>query len=81
VRKSTEKLDPLVGKVVVGQATFDAEFPKATDQYVFVRGTRDAATAKAIRAAVKGFAGVEAKTRAAWVDDRVAGINTLLNLL
>ena len=80
-RRPTEKLDPIVGRIVIGRATFDAEFPKATDQYVFVRAPRDAATGRAIEAAAKPFAGVEAKPRAEWVDDRVAGINTLLNLL
>ena len=44
---------------------------------MFVRGGSSAAA----HSGGAGFPSVEASTRAKWVDDRVHGINTLLNLL
>jgi putative ABC transport system permease protein len=77
VRTSVEKIDPLLGRIVISQATFDGAFSRPNDQYVLVRG----GSQRALEQAVKGFPGVHAQTRTAWVDDRVAGVNTLLNLL
>jgi putative ABC transport system permease protein len=77
VRTSVEKIDPILGKVLVSNQTFDAAFPRPNDQYVFVNGS----TPKQLDKATSAFTSVEANTRAKWVDDRVAGINTLLNLL
>jgi putative ABC transport system permease protein len=80
-RLPIETIDSLLAKVIVGQSTFDTEFPKASDQYVFVKGPRDAKTTRAINRAIAGFPGVDLKNREDWIDDRVNGINTLLNLL
>jgi putative ABC transport system permease protein len=80
-RKPIESLDPVLAKIMVSQATFDAEFPKPTDQYVFVRGPRNVATERSLAQSVSGFASVESNTEEAWVTKRVDGINTLLNLL
>lgn len=77
-RTSVQKIDPLFGKVVLSQETFEANFPRSGDQYVFVAGAVPATT---IDRALKGFPDVEARSRAAWVTKRVDGIKTLLNLL
>jgi putative ABC transport system permease protein len=77
-RTSVQKIDPVLGKVIINQATFDESFPRPGDQYVFVAGTPELG---AIESAVARFPDVEAKTQAAWVDDRVDGIQQLLALL
>ena len=76
-RTSVEKIDPVLGRILVSQNTFDSSFPRPNNQYVFV----DGGTVKQLQQAVSGFSNVEASTREKWVDDRVNGINTLLNLL
>jgi putative ABC transport system permease protein len=77
VRTSVEKIDPILGRVLVDQQTFDGAFPRPNNQYVFV----DGGSVKQLQQAVKGFSNVEASSRTDWVDERVNGINTLLNLL
>jgi putative ABC transport system permease protein len=77
VRTSVQKIDPLLGRVLIARETFDDAFPRSGDQYVFV----DGAGAAAIKAAVKPFPDVKAQSRPAWVTKRVEGISMLLNLL
>jgi len=76
-RTSVEKIDPILAKVLISQQTFDASFPRPNDQFVFVNG----ASPQQLRSAVEAFPNVKTYSRAAWVDKRVDGINTLLNLL
>ncbi len=77
-RTSVQKIDPLLAKVLVSQATFDGAFPRPGDAYVFLSGP---ASAKTVQKALAPFPDVEARSRAAWVTKRVNAINTLLNLL
>ena len=63
--------------MLISQASFDQAFPRPNDQYVFVRG----GTQQALDKAIAGFPSTEVSTRTKWVDDRVKGVNTLLNLL
>jgi putative ABC transport system permease protein len=77
VRTSVEKIDPLLGRVLISQATFDQAFPRPNDQYVFTIG----ASQQQLDQAISGFPSAEASTRTTWVDDRVKGVDTLLNLL
>ena len=73
-----QKIDPIFARVMISRQTFEESFPRSGDQYVFVAGS---AGLKDIKTALKAFPDVEANTRADWVDQRVEGINQLLNLL
>lgn len=75
---SVQKIDPVLSRVIINRRTFETAFPRSGDQYVFVAGSADVTE---VSAAVKSFADVRARTRAAWVDNRAAGIDQLLNLL
>ncbi len=77
-RTSVEKIDPVLGKVLISQEAFDEAFPRPNNQFVFVDGD---VTRADLQQAVEGFPSVEAYTREGWVDERVSGINQLLNLL
>jgi putative ABC transport system permease protein len=79
-------IDPkaeLTGQVLISQASFDAAFPRPSDQYVFVRAADGAtpATTAAIDHAVAGFPDVDAHTRADWIDFRGKDMAQFLNLL
>ena len=76
-RTSVEKIDPILARIVISQQTFDRAFPRPNNQYVFV----DGASTQQLEAALKGFPSLKAQSRGAWVDERVDGINQLLNLL
>jgi putative ABC transport system permease protein len=78
VRTSVQKIDPLFAKVIVAESTFDGAFQRPGDAYVFVSGN---ATVTQLREAVKGFPDIKTNTRAAWITERLKGINILLNLL
>jgi putative ABC transport system permease protein len=77
-RTSVQKIDPIFARIMISRTTFDGAFPRSGDQYAFVDGPADRA---AVSTALKRFPDVEARTRAAWVDKRVEGIDMLLNLL
>jgi putative ABC transport system permease protein len=77
-RTSVQKIDPIFAKILISRETFTSAFPRSGDAYVFIGGTHDV---DAVKAALKSFPDVEAKSHTAWVDDRVKGIDTLLNLL
>jgi putative ABC transport system permease protein len=73
----------LTGEVMISQAAFDAQFPRPSDLFVFVRtadGTSSATTA-AIDSAVAGFPEVEARTRDAWIDFRGEDMQKFLMFL
>jgi putative ABC transport system permease protein len=78
VRTDIQKIDPLLGKVLISEADFNKSFPRSGDQYVFVAGSIGV---KQLKDAIKGFPDVKANSRESWVDDRVEGINMLLNIL
>ncbi len=75
---AVQKIDPIFAKVMISRDTFTKAFPRSGDQYVFIAGS---APLSAVKASLKQFPDVRAKSRAAWVDKRVQGINQLLNLL
>jgi putative ABC transport system permease protein len=81
--KAIDTLDPLVGKVILSQAGFDASFPRPSDVFVLARtdGPITPATTAALKRSVAGFADVQARTKATWVHDRSTAINNLLNVL
>jgi putative ABC transport system permease protein len=81
--KAIDTLDPLVGKVIMSQAGFDASFPRPSDVFVLAAaaGSVTDATTAAVERSVAGFADVKARTKATWVHDRSTGINKLLNVL
>jgi putative ABC transport system permease protein len=85
IRTQTEvqKIDPLVGKVLISVAAFDRTFPRPSNIYSFVdaRGGESAANGAALERALRPFPDAVAYTKAGWVDKRSGGINTLLNLL
>ena len=64
---------------MISQQTFDSLVP-AAEQPVRVRAGRGRPTPSSRRPS-SGFSERGVHTRAGWVDDRVNGINTLLNLL
>jgi putative ABC transport system permease protein len=78
-----QKIDPLVGKVLISEASFDRAFPRPSNIYTFVdtRGGESAANAAALERALRPFPDAVVHTRAGWIDKRVSGIDTLLNLL
>jgi putative ABC transport system permease protein len=73
----------LLGDVLVSQASFDANFPRPGDMYVFVRtadGTSSAVT-DGINRAVAAFPEVDSHTRSAWLDFRGKDAQQFLTLL
>jgi putative ABC transport system permease protein len=77
-----DSLDPLFGKIAVGRGTFDAAFPRPKNQFTFIQarhGESPAQTAR-LEQTLKAYPDVKLNTRAAFIDDRVAGINVILNI-
>lgn len=77
-RTAVQNLDPVLGKVIISLETFDENFPRPGDQFVFVAGDTTLAD---IEGAVAAFPDVEADTRADFITARVDEINGLLGLL
>ncbi len=77
------KIDPLFGKVSISRAAFDKAFPRPQNLFTFVKtpGGEAPATTAALTRALAPFPDARLHTKAAWVDKRSGGINTLLNLL
>jgi putative ABC transport system permease protein len=78
-----QKIDPLVGQVLISQAAFDRVFPRPSNIYVFVdaRGGESGANTEALERTLKTFPDTVVYTKAGWVDKRASGVNELLNLL
>src|SRR6185503_5337324 len=78
-----QKIDPLLGKVLVSEPTFDSAFARPSNIYTFVdtRGGDSAANTAALEKALRPFPDAVARTKAGWVEERASGIDTLLNLL
>jgi putative ABC transport system permease protein len=77
-----DALDPLFGKIALGQSTFDAAFPRPKNQFTFVQtrhGESPAQTA-ALSKALASYPDAKLNTRSAFITDRVEGINTILNI-
>jgi putative ABC transport system permease protein len=75
-------LDPLFGQIGVGRSTFDAAFPRPKNQFTFIQARHGQSPAQTARLdqALSVFPDVKLNTRAAFIDDRVAGISTILNI-
>ena len=78
-----QKIDPLVGKVLISVAAFDRSFPRPSNIYTFVdtRGGETGANTASLERALKPFPDAVVYTKAGWVDKRANGVNELLNLL
>ena len=78
-----QKIDPLIGNVVISEQAFDRSFPRPQNQFSFADmdgGATDANTA-ALKDSVKDFSDAKLETKAGWVDTRSGGVDQLLNLL
>ena len=85
-RRPTEvqKIDPLLGKVLISERAFDASFPRPSNIYTFVDtdgGETRRPTPPPSRRRSSRFPDAVAYTKAGWVEKRASGIDTLLNLL
>lgn len=78
-----QKIDPLIGKVLISGQAFDRSFPRPSNIYTFVdtRGGATAANTASLERALRPFPDAVAYTKAGWVDKRASGIDQLLNLL
>jgi ABC-type antimicrobial peptide transport system permease subunit len=76
-------LDPLLGTVMISQASFDRTFPRAADLYTFVSSppVAPALVSQALAQGAERFPGVKISTRDEFVAGRSNGINQILNLL
>ncbi|HEY8104343.1 MAG TPA: FtsX-like permease family protein, partial [Gaiellaceae bacterium] len=71
------------GHVTFSSATFDREFENPKNLYTFVLmsgGITDENT-KALETAMKDFPNAKAQTREEFVDNQIAGLNNILNIL
>jgi putative ABC transport system permease protein len=78
-----DKIDPVLGPVVIPQRTFVASFPRPKILYGFIRldtGVSPAVTAH-LKQALQAFPDAKVQTTGAWITERTNGINKLLNLL
>ena len=71
------------GSVTISAATWDAENPQPKDLYSFVTvegGTSDANAAK-LEQSLAGFPNAKVQTRQQFIDNQIAGLNAVLNIL
>ena len=73
-------LASLLGKVTIGQAAFDASFPRPRNLFTFV-DVEDAASVSALEQTVAGFPDAKLHTESAFVTSRTKEFSTILNLL
>ncbi len=78
-----QKLDPLIGKVLISKGAFDSAFPRPTNQLAFVNmsGGATPANTAALKSGLKPFSSAKVATKPDWVTTRSGGLNKLLNLL
>ena len=76
------RFDSILGPVVIAQSTFDASFNRPADALTLAKvgGTAEVGT-DALKAALAGHPDARVLDKEAWVKDRAAGIDKLLNLL
>jgi putative ABC transport system permease protein len=77
------KLDPILGKVTISEKDFDRTFARPSNKLVLVNisGKGESALSATDGGALNQFAGLEILPREEWIDERVSGVNQLLNLL
>ena len=80
--RSIDKLEPLLAKVAIRQEAFDRAFPRPRNAFTFVEMTGDTSpqNAAALQSALRGFPDLVLDTEAGWVQERVSGFDTVLNL-
>jgi putative ABC transport system permease protein len=80
---NVQKIDPLVGKVLISTAAFDRSFPRPANQFSFVdmRGGATPANTAALEQSLRQFSSAKLATKADWVSTRSGELNKLLNLL
>jgi putative ABC transport system permease protein len=78
-----DRIQPVLAPVLVSRRAFVATFPRPNVRYAFVKvdGAPGPAAIAALRQAMRRFPGTKVQTKAAWVSQQAAGINTMLNLL
>jgi putative ABC transport system permease protein len=71
------------GPVTISAETWDAENPQPKDLYTFVQvaGGETDANAAAIDNALSGFPNAKVQTRQEFIDNQIAGLNSILNIL
>ena len=76
-------LDPLLGTVMISQASFDRTFPRPADLYTFVNAPAVAPELahRVLAHGAERFPGAKISTRDEFVASRSAGITQILNLL
>ncbi|MEA2375298.1 MAG: putative transport system permease protein [Thermoleophilaceae bacterium] len=80
--RTIEKLDPLIGKLVISKAAFDGAFSRPKNGLTFIQtGGDSATTTAALKRTLAKYPDARVYTRAAWVDKRGSGLDILLNLL
>ncbi len=73
-------LAPLLGAVTIGQAAFDASFPRPRNLFTFV-DVEDTADVTALEQTVSSFPDAKLHTESAFVTSRTKEFSTILNLL
>jgi putative ABC transport system permease protein len=73
-------LAPLLGAVTIGQAAFDASFPRPRNVFTFV-DVEDASGVTALEQTVSGFPDAKLHTEPEFVTSRTKEFSTILNLL
>jgi ABC-type antimicrobial peptide transport system permease subunit len=78
-----DKIDPLMGDVMISQEAFRSHFPTPglTLAFANLEPGASAALSSHLEQALEAFPDAKIQTRAAWITDRAKGINQLLNLL
>ena len=71
------------GRVTFSSATFDREYQSPRNIFTFIQTTGDTteANTKALEAALADFPNAKAQTRDEFVDNQIAGLNQILNIL
>jgi putative ABC transport system permease protein len=77
-----EDVDPLLGDVTIAQRAFDTHFPRPKDLFSFVDTDEGVTTQTTVglERALGPYPEAVLHTKAAWVDERAGGIDTILNI-
>jgi putative ABC transport system permease protein len=76
------EIDSLFSGILISQRTFDRAFPRPTDLFSFVdvQGGATAGATSGLQRSLDAFPDSQIQTKAAWVKDRAAQINIILDL-
>src|SRR5207244_10554956 len=75
------QIDQLFSGIIISQFAFDGTFPSPKNVYAFVdtRGDITPGETEALTRALAAFPDTKAQTKAAWVKQRAASINSILD--